>query len=323
VILKFFSALVVAFLCALSLSPELGAATATPTFSASPTVTLTPTPGEGSAGVNPSTLVSGSNFNSLVVNFTAGSTAYAASGGLVTLYFPIGLGTPNSSNFYVPPSEAIYVPTSNYSFSGQTVTVKVLNLPAGGNLDFQYGFNASGFHVSSTHANETINIWTYPQSISLGAGGLAAQPLITILTATITPTISPTFTPSPTPTQTESFTSSPTFTQTPNWTATATPTFTAIAAQEDNRVYSYPNPFDLRQFNKVTFRFPNAASAKVMVYTLSGQPVREIPLQDMDSTLGWAIWRGDNDHGRLVSGGIYYVRVKTSKTFVSKFTVIH
>lgn len=96
-----------------------------------------------------------------------------------------------------------------------------------------------------------------------------------------------------------------------------------MAAVELGKVFSYPNPFDLQKFDKVTFRFDSDPDARVTVFNLLGEPVREIPISDIQGPLGFAIWHGEDDSQHHVTGGLYFVRVKGKKTLVRKFTILN
>jgi hypothetical protein len=299
-------------------SPTL---TVTVTYSVSPTFTATPTvtPGPGSWSFSPSgggPLVTGAQNNSAVVNFNNGADVWSSGYGLLTFIFPAGLTAPSVSNFYVQPGNNALV--GPYNYSGQSVEVQVRNLAPGATLPFLYGYNSTGFAVNTTVSPLVLGVFAYPQSVTLGAGGAIAQTgaAIIVQTPTATPSITATFTISSTVTET------PTITETS--TITMTFTETPIAAARDNEVYSYPNPFKMEEFDKVTFRFPNSTEAGLTVFNLVGEPVRQIPASDINAAQGWAIWPGVDDYLRPVSGGLYFVRVKTpSGILVKKFTVIH
>lgn len=318
--------LAAAFLALLALPGWLKAVTDTPSPSPTATVTPTVTPGEGSLLVTPTTLVSGSGGNSMQLTYQSGPSAWSPSGGLLNIYFPLGLGTPSSANFYVQPTQANYV--AAYGFNGQTASVQVNGLPANSAITFWYGYNPGGVFVSSTHATEAFTAFAYPQSDVLGFGGqIGTTPaVLSIVTATQTPTVTQTSTITVTSTISQTFTITATFSISPTFTITPTftvsPTNTPIG-KEESGVYSYPNPFDMRKFDKCTFRFPADLDARVTVFNLAGEPVRELSSSEIRGNEGWAIWDGVDDLSRKVSGGIYYVRIKGKNTLVKKFTVFH
>jgi hypothetical protein len=285
---------------------------------ASPTVTNTPAVGEGSWTFVPSTqpFVSGNSGYSGVLTYIAGPTAWPATGGLLTVYFPLGISAPTSSNFYVAPAFGSQV--SNYSFIGSTVSVQVSNLAPGSSIPFYYGYLPSGVAVNTTQSTIAISLAAYVDTASAGAGA-SVIPNTGGYISVVQPTT--------TPTTTLTFTVSPTFSPTPTYESpTITPTWTEspIAAAQGNSVFSYPNPFDISNFSKCTFRFPAATYAKVTVFNLVGEPVRVIPDSDINAAQGWAVWPGVDDYLHQVAGGLYYVRVQTpTGTVIKHFTVLH
>jgi hypothetical protein len=276
--------------------------------------------GEGSWGFvanKPYPWITGDQALSGQLVYQAGATAWPATGGLLTIFFPAGIDPPTASNFYVAPSFASKV--QSYSFSGTTVEVQVKDLLPGAFLPFFYGYNSTGFAVVGTNSPINFGMMAYVDSVSAGPGSIvtpasASAPLL-IVTPTMTATISATFTVSPT------FSETPTVT--PTFTITETFTETPVGPEQVNTVYSYPNPFDQKKFDKCTFRFPSAANAQVTVFNLVGEPVREIPSSDINAAQGWAVWPGVDDYMRKVTGGLYFVRVRLpNSTMVKKFTVL-
>jgi hypothetical protein len=292
--------------------------TATPTFSATPTATATPGDGRWSFAPSSQPFVTGNVGYTGVLTYKNGPSAWPASGGLLTVFFPLGLDAPTSSNFFAVPAYAAKVlPTPDYS--GQTAKFLIKDLAPGDSISFYYGYNATGLAVTTTSSPLTFQVAANSQDGS-SLGGLvtpnAGQDSVAVVTPTMTPTITTTFTISPTITLTPTIT----------FTCTITPTWTEspIGVEQIHSVYSYPNPYDMKKFDKCTFRFPNAASAQVTVFNLVGEPVREIPSGDINAGQGWAVWPGVDDYLRKVTGGLYFVRVRTpNETVVKKFTVLH
>lgn len=311
-----FSTLLLAVLAAGLVGPLQAVPTDTNTPTATPTVTATATvtPGPGSWSLSiPSVLVYGSNGNSAIWTYTAGE---AWTNGRLVFTFPDGLSAPTTSNFYVKPSKAGQVGT--YSPAGQSVSVDVISLAMGDSLQFYYGYNASGYAVSTTITplgpfSLTAN------STGITAGGIVTPvtvPLVAIATATVTPTATPTAT------ITATFTATPTISQT--FTVTQTYTETPVAAAPISGVFTYPNPFDMRLYQKITIRFQPTTAATVQIFNLLGEPVCTLSDNDIYPGKGWAIWNGVDDYGRMIVGGLYFVRVKVPDgVLVRKFTVLH
>ncbi len=281
----------------------------TPTYSASPT----PTPGSGSLAVMPDGFILGLQSSGFDITYNTGSKAWPATGGILELYFPLGLGTPGAGNFYISPGHASSL--LGYVFNGLTVTVQLKDLSPGQSIILRYGMDASGILPTQSGAL-LINASAYPESLTLGAGGALKTPIvITVLTATVTPTYSATVTVSQTPTETpttsETHTITPTFTESP------------VGAEQIGEIYSYPNPFDLRKRDKVTFRFPADSSAKLTVFNLAGEPVRDLSSSDINLAQGWALWDGRDDSGHIVAAGLYFVRLQASRgNKIRRFVVL-
>src|SRR5665213_447228 len=312
-------------------------ASPTGTFTATPTVT----PGSGSYSITlynglptplptPGFLVPGNSGNSLTISYTT-TGPFSAGGQLVFLFpadicatpAPNGGSQPNSSTFYAV--DAKYnTGDLQYAFNGQAVTVTT-NIPFSANtsLVFNYGEpSIGGFAVAAatTQTTEAFQIWANPQPQTTvpGLGLVAAPSPIFIYTATASPTITPTFTISLTLTQT--------LTPTPIESPSITPTFTLTTVgpvRPGLGFYTYPNPFDLRVYSNVTVRFdPTFENISISIFSLAGNPVREIPASAIQSSMGVAQWDGRDDYGRLVPGGLYFVRLKTpEKITVHKMTV--
>lgn len=312
-------------------------ASATP----SPTPTETGTPGSGSYSytimnglLTPQTtpyVAPGSTGNVLQIAYTAASQF---SNGMLVIQFPPDLCAtpqPNGGNeptqysFFADPQDQSYV--QSYGFSGQAVTVTVNNLGAGQSMIFDYGLDSTGFSVAAgtTQTSESFAVWANPApALGPGVGLVPAPSPILIYTATVTPTVTNTFTGSPSPTITLTNTISPTFTVSP--TNTPSPTDTPVGpVQSAVGFYTYPNPFDLRIYSAVTVRFqPTDEPVSISVFSLLGNPVRDLPQSDIQASMGVAQWNGTDDYGRAVPGGLYFVRMKTpTHITVHKMTVFH
>jgi ligand-binding sensor domain-containing protein len=70
----------------------------------------------------------------------------------------------------------------------------------------------------------------------------------------------------------------------------------AQAAQDVKNVLAYPNPFIIT-FGDEKLRFNYAGQAEVRIFTLSGDLVRDIPIN--------GVWDGTNDAGKPVASGVY------------------
>ena len=311
-------------------------ATPTPTSTVTPTVTATPTLPPGSYSVTvqgaggTSYLVPGSSYNSLSIVYTA-NVQFGTQGtdGELSVVLPSDFGAPTLTNFTWDPSSSVAI-DGPAVITGQTVTVNINgNLQPGGSLVFNYansslssptGFMYSG-PTSASPTGETVQVWANALSDTNPGVQVPTPAPIPVFTVTASPsdspTISPTYTPSP------SFTVSPTISPT----STASPSFTntPVGAIWTKGFYTYPNPFDKRAVSQVTVRYqPTQDSVQIDIFNLLGNPVRRIPAGNIQAGLGLASWSGDDDDGRQVPGGLYFIRLKVgSTTTVRKMTVFY
>jgi len=304
--------------------------TPTDTPSVSPTVTATPTgyaPLGGEISVDPSSLIK-QTLQSMTIEWVNPGASIPSSGGLLVIDFPSCFTPASKANFSIAADQAQYLlatASQPYTFStnaaGTQVTIKLANVPAGTPVDFQFGGGSAGFVVNTLDDSTELAAAGYldgPNTSPLNAIPLSYQPVIQlidptpVLTATLTPT------PSITPT----FSISPTFSVSP--TITVTYTTTPMGKIIPNSAYAYPNPFDLRFFEKVTLRFPPDHGVVVDIFKVSGQPVTQLRGADINEALGWAIWDGRDQYGRKVAGGVYFYRIRGSaRKMMGKFTVLH
>jgi hypothetical protein len=79
---------------------------------------------------------------------------------------------------------------------------------------------------------------------------------------------------------------------------------------------NYPNPFNPETI--ITYSVPNASAVSLSIFNTLGQKVRT--LVDGATAAGnyKATWDGRNDHGNLLSSGIYYYTLKSDKTAITK-----
>jgi hypothetical protein len=318
----------------------------TATASPSPTETLTPTPGPGSFSYTvynslqtplPTPFVVPANTgNSLQIDYTVTTTLEP--GSELVFDFPSDLTAqggdqPSASTFY---ADALYQPYLSYAFSGSsgsgyavTVTTgSTLTIPAGTTIIFTYGQDPTGgfaVYGPTTQTSESFMVWANPapQTEVPGVGLVPAPSPILVYSPTVSPTDTPTSTITPTLTISNTDTVSPTSTPA---SPTDTPTPTPVGPVRPSiGFYTYPNPFDLRSYPFVTVRFqPTAENVSITIFSLAGNPVCEIPASDIHESLGVAQWNGQDDYGRVVPGGLYFVRMKTpANTVVHKMTVFH
>jgi ligand-binding sensor domain-containing protein len=102
-----------------------------------------------------------------------------------------------------------------------------------------------------------------------------------------------------------------------------------LAESEENEdngaLRAFPNPArlsSLRTSRSYRVRFTNVnRGSRLIVYTVSGQRVRELPIRHMPETQNYFFaWDGRNDHGSMVEPGtyIYYAFLEGKKGAVGK-----
>ncbi len=69
---------------------------------------------------------------------------------------------------------------------------------------------------------------------------------------------------------------------------------------------NYPNPF--QQKTNVSFNLKNIENAKLLIYNVKGQKVRQFNILNDQSPI---IWDGTDENGISVSNGIYFYILKS------------
>ncbi|HPR18088.1 MAG TPA: right-handed parallel beta-helix repeat-containing protein [Candidatus Cloacimonadota bacterium] len=94
---------------------------------------------------------------------------------------------------------------------------------------------------------------------------------------------------------------------------------------------NYPNPFNPSTTISFNLTAKDAENAKIEIFNIKGQKIRTL---DGDNSVAEAsgscctnahsvVWNGTDDHGKSVSSGIYYYRLKAGeKTFTSKMLLM-
>lgn len=83
---------------------------------------------------------------------------------------------------------------------------------------------------------------------------------------------------------------------------------------------NYPNPFN--PSTTIDFVIPNAGTASIIIYDVSGRLVRRLLDKDLEAGRHSVSWDGHNDSGIPVSSGIYYYCLKTGKTKMTREMVL-
>jgi hypothetical protein len=71
---------------------------------------------------------------------------------------------------------------------------------------------------------------------------------------------------------------------------------------------NYPNPFN--PTTNISFTIPENSQVSVKIYNIKGQLVRTLKNEHMLKGHHTVIWHGDNQYGKSVSSGIYFIKVQ-------------
>jgi hypothetical protein len=71
---------------------------------------------------------------------------------------------------------------------------------------------------------------------------------------------------------------------------------------------NYPNPFNMA--TTIPFQIPSAGFVRIDIYNITGQKVKTVVHEDKPAGSYMVDWSGQNDEGRIVSSGIYIIRLK-------------
>lgn len=81
----------------------------------------------------------------------------------------------------------------------------------------------------------------------------------------------------------------------------------------------YPNP--ARRSVTLAFELPRRTHVVVDVFAVTGQRVRTVVAGDLDPGSHVAVWDGADDHGRPVSNGLYFYRLRGA-TSAQRVTIL-
>jgi len=84
----------------------------------------------------------------------------------------------------------------------------------------------------------------------------------------------------------------------------------SLVATEVTRFFGvYPNPF--KHYSEVSYQLVRAARVSLCVYDVSGRLVRSLSDEVKDPGYYAVTWDSQDDHGRKVPAGVYFVRFHT------------
>ncbi|HNQ43263.1 MAG TPA: T9SS type A sorting domain-containing protein [Candidatus Cloacimonadota bacterium] len=75
---------------------------------------------------------------------------------------------------------------------------------------------------------------------------------------------------------------------------------------------NYPNPFN--PTTTISFYLPEKTQAQLTIYNVKGQVVKTIKNEVMNKGSHSEVWDGKDSSGRVISSGVYFYKLRTSKT---------
>jgi predicted outer membrane repeat protein len=96
--------------------------------------------------------------------------------------------------------------------------------------------------------------------------------------------------------------------------------FTSIETDEIEPIKEclsiYPNPFNPE--TNIVFELSAGSNVLIEIYNIKGQRLREWKIENVKCKINKVVWDGRNERGRLVSSGVYLVRLQSGKVNVMK-----
>ena len=86
------------------------------------------------------------------------------------------------------------------------------------------------------------------------------------------------------------------------------------------RLVNYPNPFNPQTC--IEFELPAAARTSVRIYNLKGQLVRELASAVFSKGKHSLIWDGNNAENQAVASGIYFLRLQSDQSIISRKMIL-
>ena len=73
--------------------------------------------------------------------------------------------------------------------------------------------------------------------------------------------------------------------------------------------HNYPNPFNAN--TQIEFQLPQSAQVSIIIYNLRGNEIRTILNENTPAGSYCVTWDGKDNHGTVMSSGIYMVQLKS------------
>ncbi len=85
-----------------------------------------------------------------------------------------------------------------------------------------------------------------------------------------------------------------------------------VGAPTTYKLYNnYPNPFN--PSTKIGFELPKDSHVKLVIYDIVGRDVAQVTDADYPAGYTELTWNGTNNHGTIVSSGVYFYRISADK----------
>jgi len=80
-----------------------------------------------------------------------------------------------------------------------------------------------------------------------------------------------------------------------------------VSSVERGEISAYPNPFNPHL--TIIFSLPEEAEGRLVIHDVAGRKIRMLGTGQLTQGINELIWNGQDDHGRNVASGVYFVRV--------------
>jgi len=89
-----------------------------------------------------------------------------------------------------------------------------------------------------------------------------------------------------------------------------------ILLPEALSIKNYPNPFG--DFTKILFTLPQSEEISIAIYDVTGRKVKQIYSGVKKGGKHNFLWRGENNRGKKVGSGIYFIKLQSQNTTISE-----
>lgn len=94
----------------------------------------------------------------------------------------------------------------------------------------------------------------------------------------------------------------------------------SVAPALTNLEQNYPNPFNPE--TTISFSLQTAGDVTVDIYNLKGQKVKSLINEQKEAGKHSVVWNGTDENNKNVSSGVYFYRLKSGKSSVSRKMIL-